>query len=105
MLREQERGKRSSPADAENLNEATLKRAADGMLKPELVVDGRTLVHILHHKEVEHSFADLSSMCGSVVVCRASPAQKAAIVEMMRTYELRTVVDKAKTPGGRFHAR
>lgn len=41
---------------------------------PELVVDGKTLVHILHYREVEQAFASLSSLCSSVVVCRASPS-------------------------------
>lgn len=33
--------------------------------------------------------AELSSRCSSVVVCRSSPSQKAAIVRMMMEYELR----------------
>jgi hypothetical protein len=33
--------------------------------------------------------AELGSHCGSVVICRASPSQKAAIVQMMDEFELR----------------
>lgn len=34
--------------------------------------------------------------CGSVVICRSSPAQKAAVVRMMMEYEMRQAEGKAK---------
>jgi len=52
----------------------------------ELVIDGRTLKHILG-THLEGSLALLGSRCGAVVVCRASPSQKAAIVRMMKRFE------------------
>ena len=56
----------------------------DGNL--ELVIDGRTLQHILG-TDLEPRLAELGSRCGAVVVCRASPSQKASIVKMMKRYE------------------
>lgn len=41
----------------------------------ELVIDGKTLNHILN-TEAEWTLAELASRCRSVVVCRASPRQK-----------------------------
>lgn len=49
----------------------------------ELVIDGPTLKHILG-TDLEPKLAELGSRCGSVVVCRASPSQKASIVRMMK---------------------
>lgn len=40
--------------------------------------------------------AEVAAACGSVIVCRASPSQKAAIVRMMMDYELRA----AEAAGG-----
>jgi magnesium-transporting ATPase (P-type) len=59
-------------------------------LKPErkeMVIDGPTLNQILG-TEVERVLAELASKCTTVVVCRASPSQKSAIVEMMKTYQI-----------------
>ena len=51
---------------------------------PELVIDGRTLSHVLGRPEAEAALAELAVRCSSVVVCRASPSQKAGIVRMMK---------------------
>ena len=51
----------------------------------ELVIDGKTLNHILN-TEAEWTLAELASQCRAVVVCRASPRQKAAIVRMIMGY-------------------
>ena len=51
---------------------------------PELVIDGRTLSHVLGRPEAEAALAELATRCSSVVVCRASPSQKAGIVRMMK---------------------
>lgn len=54
----------------------------------ELVIDGKTLEHVLG-TPLEPLLALLGSQCGSVVICRASPSQKAAIVRMMAEFEVR----------------
>lgn len=43
----------------------------------------------LAERDTEAMLAELGSCCGSVVICRASPSQKAAIVHMMNEFELR----------------
>ena len=53
----------------------------------ELVIDGKTLEHVLG-TPLEPLLAQLGSQCGSVVICRASPSQKAAIVRMMAEFEV-----------------
>ena len=68
---------------------------ADGaILNPlhvgELVIDGGTLSHILG-TEMEQELAQVGAQCGSVVICRSSPSQKAAIVRMMSEYEMSQV--------------
>ena len=54
----------------------------------ELVIDGKTLEHVLGTPQ-EPLLAELGSQCRSVVICRASPSQKAAIVKMMAEFEAR----------------
>jgi magnesium-transporting ATPase (P-type) len=56
----------------------------------ELVIDGGTLNHILG-TEAEQELASVGAQCASVVICRSSPAQKAAVVHMMSEYEMRQV--------------
>ena len=53
------------------------------------MVDGKTLVHILASEELTRKLAELGEKCSSVVVCRASPSQKALVVRMMMNHELR----------------
>lgn len=53
----------------------------------ELVIDGKTLEHVLG-TDLERGLALLGSHCEAVVICRASPSQKAAIVKMMTKYEV-----------------
>lgn len=57
----------------------------------ELVIDGGTLSHILG-TEMEQELAKVGAQCGSVVICRSSPSQKAAIVRMMSEYEMSQVM-------------
>ena len=54
---------------------------------PEMVVDGRTLSRILG-TDFEPLLAELANMCSGVVVCRASPSQKATIVRMMKRFQV-----------------
>ncbi len=56
----------------------------------ELVIDGGTLAHILG-TQMEQELAAVGAQCGSVVICRSSPSQKAAVVRMMSEYEMRQV--------------
>lgn len=51
-----------------------------------MVVDGRTLSRILG-TDAEELLAELANRCSGVVVCRASPSQKAAIVRMMKCFQ------------------
>lgn len=53
---------------------------------PEMVVDGRTLNRILGTQH-EPLLAELADRCSGVVVCRASPSQKATIVRMMKRFQ------------------
>jgi len=55
-----------------------------------MVVDGRTLGRVLGSPG-EDALAELASLCAGVVVCRASPAQKAAIVRMMARHKRRSL--------------
>ena len=54
--------------------------------RAEMVIDGRTLGRVLGSPG-EDALAELAALCGGVVVCRASPAQKAAIVRMMARHK------------------
>ncbi len=57
-------------------------RAADPSVPVVLVVEGAALTHALGSSEP--AFAALLLQCTSVVCCRASPAQKAALVGLVR---------------------
>ena len=54
------------------------------------MIDGKTLEHVLG-SPLEPMLAQLGAQCGSVVICRASPSQKAAIVRMMAEYEVSSI--------------
>jgi magnesium-transporting ATPase (P-type) len=62
----------------------------------ELVIDGGTLTHILGDKAAEAALAALGARCSAVVICRASPSQKAGIVNMMRAHEASRAVGRAR---------
>ena len=64
--------------------------AANAVHPGELVIDGGTLQHILG-TNAEQLLASVGSRCGSVVICRSSPAQKAAVVHMMAEHDMRLV--------------
>ena len=66
----------------------------------ELVIDGRTLTQILDNEEEEALLTALAVRCRAVVVCRASPAQKAAIVLMMKRYHANGPVSRRFCRGG-----
>ncbi|QDZ20134.1 phospholipid-translocating P-type ATPase [Chloropicon primus] len=59
----------------------------DASSRKEFVIDGPTLDHVLG-TETEKVFAELASRCASVVICRASPAQKSAVVRVMKEYQM-----------------
>ena len=48
-----------------------------------IVIDGKTLAHVLRPEVIEH-FLDLSQYCSSVLVCRATPLQKASVVSNVK---------------------
>jgi len=64
----------------------------------EMVIDGPTLSRVLG-TAAEGRLAALAARCSGVVVCRASPAQKAAIVRLMARHEL--YGEQARAPRGR----
>lgn len=63
----------------------------------EMVIDGKTLSYILD-KDTEQLLAEIGSYCSGVIICRASPSQKASIVGMMRQWELRQAGGVGKSP-------
>lgn len=71
----------------------------------QLVIDGKTLTHILGDREIEKLLATLGALCTAVCVCRASPSQKARIVTMMREFELAKVTDPCRSSLGRWLAK
>ncbi|KAK9839881.1 hypothetical protein WJX81_008363 [Elliptochloris bilobata] len=82
------------------IGEARRRNAAEGA-RAEMVIDGRTLGRVLGSAG-EGALAELASLCGGVVVCRASPAQKAAIVRMMARHKQQHLQASAPaTPLGR----
>ncbi|GLC50175.1 hypothetical protein PLESTB_000350700 [Pleodorina starrii] len=71
----------------------------------ELVVDGRTLDMVLERRPLAARLAGLCASCAAVVVCRASPAQKAALVRLMRAHRRRMAAARRRRrwrwlPGG-----
>ncbi|KNC46549.1 uncharacterized protein AMSG_02984 [Thecamonas trahens ATCC 50062] len=55
------------------------------------VIDGHTLFHALEDKVGAATFEEVSTRCRAVIVCRATPLQKASVVKMVRV---------RKPPGG-----
>ncbi|XP_059673485.1 phospholipid-transporting ATPase VD [Gavia stellata] len=48
-----------------------------------LVIDGRTLEHVLHDS-LQNIFLELTEKCRAVVCCRATPLQKSVLVRLVR---------------------
>ncbi|GMH33051.1 hypothetical protein BSKO_00885 [Bryopsis sp. KO-2023] len=86
----------------ERLIEEGKKKKSLGELV-ELVVDGPSLNHILGRFEEKLAF--LGSLCSGVVVCRSSPSQKAAIVNIMKAFELKKAEKGWGGPITRFFRR
>merc|ERR1719228_2315590 len=50
-----------------------------------LVVDGKTLIYVLDKRaNIQHLFLKLTTMCSSVLACRATPLQKACLVRIVK---------------------
>ncbi|XP_052636096.1 phospholipid-transporting ATPase VD isoform X5 [Harpia harpyja] len=49
-----------------------------------LVIDGRTLEHVLHDS-LQNIFLELTEKCRAVVCCRATPLQKSIVVRLVRS--------------------
>ncbi|XP_030347289.1 probable phospholipid-transporting ATPase VD isoform X3 [Strigops habroptila] len=49
-----------------------------------LVIDGRTLEHVLHGS-LQNVFLELTEKCRAVVCCRATPLQKSVLVRLVRS--------------------
>ena len=90
-------------AAAQLTTEARARRDAGEPV--ELVVDGKTLTHVLGDRAQEAALAQLGSTCTAVVVCRASPSQKANIVSMMREFEVQLVAGRHHTFLSRWFAK
>ncbi|XP_067154192.1 phospholipid-transporting ATPase VD [Apteryx mantelli] len=48
-----------------------------------LVIDGKTLEHVLHDS-LQNTFLELTEKCRAVVCCRATPLQKSVLVRLVR---------------------
>ncbi|XP_064367263.1 phospholipid-transporting ATPase VD isoform X2 [Dromaius novaehollandiae] len=48
-----------------------------------LVIDGKTLEHVLHDS-LQNTFLELAEKCRAVVCCRATPLQKSVLVRLVR---------------------
>uniref|UniRef100_A0A7S2X1N1 P-type ATPase C-terminal domain-containing protein n=1 Tax=Chloropicon primus TaxID=1764295 RepID=A0A7S2X1N1_9CHLO len=80
--------------DSINAHLAELSRKEKSSRKEkELVIDGKTLAVVLSDQSLSKSFASLGALCDCVLVCRASPSQKAAIVTLMKNYEKNKCVE------------
>ena len=49
-----------------------------------LVIDGRSLAHVLRDEALRAEFLEASVLCESVICCRVSPIQKAQVTELVR---------------------
>ncbi|XP_062431499.1 phospholipid-transporting ATPase VD [Rhea pennata] len=49
-----------------------------------LVIDGKTLEHVLHDN-LQNTFLELTEKCRAVVCCRATPLQKSVLVRLVRS--------------------
>ena len=91
-------------AELQTLAASHAADSADGARGPELVIDGGTLTcvagalaashpltcsprrHVLADPALAHAFAALGAGARAVVVCRASPRQKSAVVQLMQRH-------------------
>ena len=62
----------------------------------ELVVDGKTLKVVFSDKKMSTLFASVGALCDCVLVCRASPAQKASVVDLMKEYEKNRLIQSKR---------
>ena len=49
-----------------------------------LVVDGKSLHHIIDDPDCREHFIKIAVNCGAVMCCRVSPLQKAKVVELIK---------------------
>lgn len=88
VKRPEELGQRLSEMGLE-VNEKTLKEAGDdhspasGNLA--LIIDGTVLSELTSNQDLKLQFALLGKKCRSVLCCRVSPSQKAAVVHIMKS--------------------
>lgn len=62
----------------------------------ELTIDGPTLTFVLESKELRLKIAQIVARCRGVVVSRSSPSQKAAVVQLMKEYEMDKAAGKSR---------
>lgn len=62
----------------------------------ELTIDGPTLTFVLESKEMRLKIAKIVARCRGVVVSRSSPSQKAAVVQLMKEYEMDKAAGKSR---------
>ena len=92
VFNEESKGKLKSGINSEL--EKLVERKKQGEAgQNELVIDGKTLAVVLSDPDVSKEFARLGSLCDCVLVCRASPSQKAAIVTLMKDFERTKLIE------------
>ena len=52
-----------------------------------IIIEGTTLQYILDSEKMLKKFLGILAKCQAVIVCRASPSQKALVVEMVKKNE------------------
>lgn len=62
----------------------------------ELTIDGPTLTFVLDSVEMRGKMAKIVARCRGVVVSRSSPSQKAAVVQLMKEYEMDKAAGNSK---------
>jgi len=89
-------------AELQTLAACHSRDSTDGARGPELVIDGATLTYVLADPALAHSFAALGAGARAVVVCRASPRQKSAVVQLMQRHLRSEAACSALAQAGRW---
>lgn len=95
----------ASACDLHSQTPAKPPSASQNLPGPFLTVQTRFAAGFILGTPAEQRLAAIAAGCASVVVCRASPSQKAAVVRMMMQYELATAQAGKRSSLGRWLAR
>lgn len=69
---------------AQEQREAELNRIPEDLDEIGMVIDSHSLDFVLKSKELSASFIQAFNFCTGVVCCRATPKQKAAVVQLVK---------------------